>query len=668
MRLNKTTCLAMMAVILFSFTLLPFASALAQQTKPIPVTPSLLPATTKGALFVTNAKLLSDQWEKTQLGQLMKDPVMEPFAKDLRRQFSDRLSRLKDQLGIELSDLKGVPGGGMAVAMIQPKQEEGKEKESALALLIDIHGHQKEAEALMKKVTTNLTAAGGKMSQQPVNGATITMFDMPETRDYPATKVGYFLSGNILAASDRIEVMDWILRRRLGNRAKSKDTLADIPAFQKVMARCQKERGNAAAMPMIYWFIEPLGYIEALQSAIPKSKTDSQGTTVSEVVQKQGFSEIKGVGGYVDVKVGGFEFLYNIAIYAPGEFRDAPAPYKNLKPMNMFQFPNGTDFAPPEWIPNDVATYTSFNWNILAAFDNFGPLFDQLLGEGETGVWDELLASLREDEHGPQIDLRNELVKHLGPRVVVVSDYLLPITTTSERLLFVIDAKDPQAVAKAIQKVFQDGKDPTIKKHVFQGHVIWETVDEQAHSDVPSAPEVHLPNPASEGKEEQVKRRRIILQDAEDEEEKLLPHAAVTVVHGKLVIASHYDFLVRVLDKNRPFEPLSKSIDYKMVQDAMKRLGVSDSCVRSFSRTDEAYRPTYEMIRQNKMPESEAVLGRLLNAILGPKKKGAVRKQKVDGKELPDFQVVRRYLGPGGLFGKTEPGTGWFFTGFMLPK
>ena len=659
-----------MAAILFSFAFLPFSVAFAEP-KPIPVTPSLLPATTKGAVFVTNAPALVKLWEQTQLGQLMKDPVMEPFAKDLKRQFSDRLSRLKDQLGLELNDLKGVPSGGMAVAMIQPKKDE-----SALAMLIDVHGHKKEAEALLKKVSTNLTASGGKMTKQMVGETPVIIFDMPETRDYPATRVGYFLSGNILGASDRFEVMQWILNRRLGDRADSKDTLADAKAFQEVMKRCQEERGKAAPLPQIYWYVEPLGYVEALRAALPKNKTDHQGTTVLDVMQRQGFQEIKGVGGSVDLKVGGFEFLYNIMIYAPGPFQDAPPPYKNMKTMNLFEFPNSKgkeNFAPPKWIPNDVATYTAFNWDIKLAFDNFGPLFDQLLGEGETGVWDELLASLRKDPTGPKIDLDKELISYLGKHVVVVSDYLLPITTTSERLLFIIDIKDgaknAEAVDRGIRKVFQDGKDPTVKKHEFPGYTIWETVEEKASSEIPRNPDVYhpdLPDLTQRNNEGQPRRRRGILQDTEEGEEKLLPHAAVTVVNGKLVIASHYDFLVRVLDKNRPFEPLSESVDFKMVQDAMGRLGASDNCVRSFSRTAEAYRPTYEMIRQNKMPESEAVLGRVLNALLGPKKKGAVRQQKIDGKDLPDFQFVRRYLGPGGLFGKTEKGRGWFFTGFLM--
>ncbi len=71
----------------------------------------LLPATTKGFFAVTNLSDLSAHWNKTQLGQLMDDPVMRPFSEDLRRQMQGRWSGLRDKLGLTLDDLEGVPGG-----------------------------------------------------------------------------------------------------------------------------------------------------------------------------------------------------------------------------------------------------------------------------------------------------------------------------------------------------------------------------------------------------------------------------------------------------------------------------------------------------------------------------------------------------------------------------
>ena len=56
--------------------------------------------------------------------------------------------------------------------------------------------------------------------------------------------------------------------------------------------------------------------------------------------------------------------------------------------MKMAVLPNGTDFTPQPWVPRDIATYTTFYFDILNAFDNFGPLFDELFGQGEEGVWE----------------------------------------------------------------------------------------------------------------------------------------------------------------------------------------------------------------------------------------------------------------------------------------
>ena len=67
------------------------------------------------------------------------------------------------------------------------------------------------------------------------------------------------------------------------------------------------------------------------------------------------------------------------------------------------------------------------------------------------------------------------------------------------------------------------------------------------------------------------------------------------------------------------------------------------------------------------MPESESLLGRTLNTFSGAAKKGVVRSQRINGKNLPDFEVVRRALGLGGM-GATSEADGWFLKGFMLPK
>ena len=161
------------------------------------------------------------------------------------------------------------------------------------------------------------------------------------------------------------------------------------------------------------------------------------------------------------------------------------------------------------------------------------------------------------------------------------------------------------------------------------------------------------------------KRKKQADDEEEEKEQRLLPHAAITVWKGHLIIASHIDFLLKVTSPEKKKESLVSAADYKRIDEEMKKWEPKSICLRVFSRTDEEYRPTYELVRQNKMPESENMLAKVLNGLFGEGKKGEFRKQKIDGSQLPEYQVVRRYLGPAG-FQATSEADGWYLKGFTL--
>ena len=257
---------------------------------------------------------------------------------------------------------------------------------------------------------------------------------------------------------------------------------------------------------------------------------------------------------------------------------------------------------------------------------------------------------LKDDPNGPQLDLREELIKHLGQRVSMVTDYELPITTSSERLLFAIETTDDEAVAKALEKV------------------VWKRSDRQETRNRRACDlGDRRKRGAGDGRAGGIAGRRARPgrpNRKKANQQRLMPHAAATVVDGHLFVASHMDFLLKVL---RSKDPLTKDVDYQLVSETINQMNPQDKCARVFSRTDEEYRPTYELIKQNKMPESESMLGQLLNMLFGESKKGAVRHQKIDGSKLPEYEVVRHYLGPAGMQVTAEK-DGWFLKGFTLNK
>jgi hypothetical protein len=638
---------------------------------------TLLPDTTQGFFAISNVDVLTKHWEKTQLGRLMADPVMKPFAKDIRHQFEDRWSSIHDRLGLTLDDMRSVPGGEVAIGLIAPAP--GK---SALAIVIDVHGKVPQAKELLEKATQNQLRRGAKRSEVKVAGCPdpVVQFDLPELEEEkeadrstlqgsddadngekkagdkenekPARQAFYCLTGNLLVVTDNLEITKGILGRALADR---KDSLANHKSFQVVAERCRKDYGNAT--PQMRWFIHPLGYAEAARVATPDAKR-RKGKSILEVMRNQGLGAVLGIGGFVDFSSEGYELVHRTAIYAP-------PPYK--KSMKMAVLPNGTDYAPEPWVPGDVATYTTFYFDILNGFDNFGPLFDEFVGQGEEGVWLETIGSLEKDPNGPQISLRKDLFAHLGRRISILTDYRLPITTTSERLLFAIEVKDEnaaKAVAKTLDRFFKGDK--TAARREENGHVIWEIVGDQSPSpEIPDDIEPQFGDAPSVAPSHAAAKKKT--DDEKDEEQpRLLPHAAFTVWQGRLMIASHIDFLRKVIAPEKKPVWLGNETDYKTVIQEIRKCDPK-KCFQFFSRTDEEYRPTYELIRQNKMPESESLMSRLLNGMFGDKKKGAPRRQKIDGRELPEYKIVRQYLGPAGLQVTSEP-QGWFLKGFTLAK
>jgi hypothetical protein len=301
-------------------------------------------------------------------------------------------------------------------------------------------------------------------------------------------------------------------------------------------------------------------------------------------------------------------------------------------------------------VPRELASYSTFNIDMKNAFEASSTLVNEIVGDE---VFEDVLDSILTDPNGPRIDIRKDLVAHLGSRASVLADYELPITTKSERMLFAAETTDPVALAITIDKSMKT--DPEAHQRSYNGHIIWEIIEEKSQ-----LPMVTIENSPAFGPAGAAS-------DEDEEHERVLPNSAVTVAHGHLLVATHIDFLIKILDKIDSQERLTEATDYQLVQRELDKLGLPESCARIFTRTDEQSRAVYELIKSGQMPEAETMLARLLNSVLGDPKSGIPRKQRIDGQNLPDFDAVRRYFGPAGTIVATEP-EGWFLTGFTLSK
>jgi hypothetical protein len=155
-----------------------------------------------------------------------------------------------------------------------------------------------------------------------------------------------------------------------------------------------------------------------------------------------------------------------------------------------------------------------------------------------------------------------------------------------------------------------------------------------------------------------------------EDRERVLPNSAVTVALGHLMMASDIEYLTEILEGFGQRDRLSSSADYQQVVSVLNQHMPGERSVLEFGRSDEELRPIFELVRQNKMPESKSILGKLLNRILETEQEredGVLRKQTIDGSSLPSFEAVRRYFGPHGGVVRSEK-DGWVMTGVVLNK
>lgn len=649
-----------------------------------------LPTTTKGFISAPNLAVLRSRFEATQLGELLKDPVMKPFLDDMREQISNKMNRPNGTLSLTWEELESVATGEVTLATTQPwdkkaaaaeldqavkravaeakkkgvddleleqtavttrqdvltKQERARRALHASVLIANVTGRVAETQQLLVKVDAEFRKRKATRTPVTVAGTKLSLYELPKEfrgKSFRQTYVG--VVGNYLFACDNLPVAEEVIQRMTRPTAES---LATVPAFRAAMDRSQAGFAGHSA-PHLRWFIEPFGYAEVVRAtslAQQKRKRD-----MLKVLANQGFDAIQGLGGWVLFDTDGCEIVHRSFIYAP-PIHNAESGNRYHLAANMLDFPNGGSLEPLAWVPRDLGFFTTFNWRTKKAFYASETLVNEYASDD---VFDEVIHSMKHDSNGPRVDLERDLVAHLGDRALVISDHRTPINPKSERVIFAVEVTNAAVVAKTVNKAMEADKSASPRE--YEGHVIWEIINEQE----PKVDKLEVSG------EFGFDTKNNSEDTVEEENKHHIPNSAVTVAYDHLIIATHVDAIVEILKPLAAKNRLADAADYQQVQAMMRRLSPNTGSFQIFSRTDEALCVTYELFRQGKMPEAESFFGRLLNRVFEDDGSTEVRKAEFRGDKLPDFQVVRRYLGPAGVTVQSEA-DGWSVSGALLAK
>jgi len=651
----------------FRFSLLLLAVLLGLSLSTYATSPSadhLFPDSTKGFLSIRNYKEFDDLWQQTQFGKLMNDPLMQEFKKEVQKQLTERMEKT---FGLSFEGIFSLSSGEVSFGMIViPNQTPG------FVLTMDVAENRSETDEYLAKLTQKHKNANVKKSTEVYKGQQITILAFPqpeaprilentkaEIKLEPAVrKTCYMLQQDVLIASDQIHLLRLIADHIADQSSKS---LADVEAYQVALKRCGDDMPGGT-LPIVHWYIDPLDYSEAIRGLLLSRSSAIQNrkdkASVFTILKQQGFDAIQGIGGVISIKTETQESVFRSFVYAKKPYRLA---------MRMLNFPDGTNFAPPIWMPSDLARCTTFYVDPLEIFDNFGVLFDALVMPGEEGVWKDIMKGLEEDPHGPQINIREELIAHLGNRVLGMSRYEKPITIKSESIVVTVELKEGHetGILAGIEKLF--GTDPEMQGTEHRPYTIWHRIPTE---NVLMPIEIEVPDLVDPG----LAPRKKPQQNAQNNPPPVFPESGVVVARGCLFVSTDIEYLKTILDRlESPNESAKSTIsteaEYKEVDQIFAGMGLTDKphFFQFFARMHETLRPTYEMIRLGQMAQSQAVFAKLLNEVLSPEEESGPRRQVLDGSTMPEFEKVQHYFGKIGIYGVSEE-NGYFIKGFSLER
>ena len=603
-----------------------------------------LPPEVQGWVSIPQIDRLTDAWEQTQLGRLL---ASEPFQKVIQAWKKQREVRRYGIAGLEITweEVRSIAGGEVALAVVHPTG-----KKPSPVLLVDFRGHGGKASDVIRRFDARLRRQGAQMRllrQRP---------PLVQYQRHGRTTLVYFYHDEVLCLTKSVPVAETVLECLLD---ENRSRLAADPVFQATVTGLFQQRRQAGETIHVRWFVRPMGLAQA-QRALEQGKLLG-GSDVDwfQALSRTGFDQIRAAAGVLTLAATRYDVVHRIKVYAPRPWKGA---------VNVLALENHPQVLapPPSWIAGKLASISRMRLNIHKAFEHFGPLFDEVVGEGAEGTWEDTLDALAHSEQGPKVDIRREIVDHLGHDFVLLSAANKAEDHDRPRRLVIVAIKDSaesrKSVASAIDRYMKPERGVKRRTDLVPGVAIWERSAEV---------------PEDEGPEVDFGPIQVDL--GEDQRNLTVPAPKVKpsepegiCVHGGyLYYATHLSLLVDVLKNQQQAPPAGAALARSPLFVQLRKTALEESqaqgwqnlCFFRYENSAEQYRNTYRLARENNLAKSQNVVVRFLIGL------GRVvdeeGNQLLDGKLLPPFEQVAGQLTPGGVLVHADA-DGWSIVSFVL--
>ncbi len=590
-----------------------------------PSAPRLLPEKTLAYIRVTDAPMLVERFQQTALGRIVQDEKVQPLVTQLYGTAQSAWKQIEDRVGLPLNDLLKIPQGEICIAFVAPP-----EQPPGLVVLLDVKNQLPAAYKVLGRGEEALFENGGSKTEEKIADQKVSVY----TGGGGNSAYLHEREGTLLFASAR-PLMEYTLKTWVGTAVDSKGQahklLADNISFTAIMSRCA---GAVDDPPQITYFVDP---IELVRS-VARGGFAATGLALIPVL---GLDGVKGVGGSMTFATGEFDDVQHLHVLL-----DNPrAGVVELLAMKS------ADVTPESWIPPDVITYSTLNWDFQRTFDKAAGLYNSLTSENEFQMEVQRRISERLG-----VDFEKEVLAAMEGRVTFAQWVEKPVRINSITSLVGVKLKDAKAFEPTMQKVFDKYAD-RIEKKSYAGTAYWT---------------IKLPEGAQQGAF--VRRGPFgarfrpagdppVDDDARQGGPALRqPDPCLALVGDYLVGSDSFAALQAAINShNDPTRRLATELDYKLIASKIKRqIGGDAPGLVQFSRPEEGLRFWYDMVMSD---DTRGMLAR--GAENNPLLKDV--DQALKDNPLPPFSVLAKYLAPSGSMMVNDE-TGYHMMSFTLKR
>jgi len=612
--------------------------------------PQLLPDKTLAYFRIDDVRQLRQDFERTSLGKISNDPKLKPLVDAFYGSLVRVTEEAFGQIGLNLDEFLSIPSGELAVALLAaPKgnrqvaardSEDDPESDAQPKMTPPIMVVMMDAGDEISGIQVMLDRLGRTMASESEHlqkSHDRLILHSFQNREDSQSQFAYFIDqGVMVAASSRktIEDLALVWLGQAGNRK----TLADNSRFVSLMKRCV---GTAGERPQITLYLDPMAMLRAL------SPGDAASMMMLAMLPPLGLDGLEAIGGGWIVAPTEFDAIGHLHVLLSN-------PRQGI--LSLVR-PKAGSTNPEKWVPDNVATYATVNWDVPSTLLGVERLYNQFRGE-DAFHRDIFLPAI--DRTG--VDFRKEVIDSMEGRITFLQGYVRPITADSQS----------NVIAVRLKNVLH------FERKVFPKFVDWMSSESTAQTAQFGSIRAHLfrsSRPRSPDGQPLASREQ---------------ESCLAILDDYLLISDSSYMLRQIAEAhNDPSKRLGEALEFQLIQDRIQaHLQGKHASAITYSRPEEQLQTFFELVRD---PEQRKGLEQLnlssLPRIPGMAFAGQARasqdqvrsrlarsnpifkalNEALDEQELPPFAEVSKYLAPRGGF-LVEEDTGLHYTAFSLRR